>query len=274
MDIEYSHEAVEAVRAAVVDGFYKLPRGGLEVGGVLFGQRSTTSVRIAASRPMACEHAFGPSFILSEKDEAGLKTLLDSAVNDPELNGLVPVGWYHSHTRSEISLSEQDLEVCERYFPEPWQVSLVLRPERMKPTRAQFFLRGAGQGEFLLEPLRAQRRAAPVATVKPAEPAVAQAAATVGRAGRLPWFLFAAALTLAIAMGVAAFLSFRRPPPAFMVEAVRERDRLAVEVKQLRTGLQEQTQRSQDLEAELEALRIVLRTGGARRRLPPPPPAR
>ena len=241
MDIQYSHEDLETLRAEVVDGFYKLARGGLEVGGVLFGRRGGNSVRITASRPMACEHAFGPSFILSEKDEAGLKALLDSAVDDPELSGLVPVGWYHSHTRSEISLSEQDLKIYERYFPERWQVSLVLRPEKMKPTRARFFLRGPGgsvashssHGDFLLEPLRTQRKIAPVAAAKPAEPTVEQAAERVERASRLPWFLFAAALTLAIAMAVLAYS---------MVEAVRERDRLAGEVRQLRIDLKEQTQ--------------------------------
>jgi cell division protein FtsB len=40
-----------------------------------------------------------------------------------------------------------------------------------------------------------------------------------------------------------------------MVEAVRERDRLAGEVRQLRTDLQKQTQRNHDLEAEVEGLR-------------------
>jgi hypothetical protein len=217
---------------------------------------------------MACEHAFGPSFILSEKDEAGLKTLLDSAVDEADLSGLVPVGWYHSHTRSEISFSEQDLKVHERFFPEPWQVSLVLRPEKMKPTRAKFFLRGAGQGEFLIEPLRTQRKTAPVAATRPSEPAVAEGAVTVKRGSRLPWVLFVAALTLAIGMAALAYRSFHLPPPASMVEAVRERDRLAGEVRQLRIDLQEQTQRNQDLEAEMEALRIAARGGAARRRVP------
>ncbi len=268
MDVKYSDEAVEAVRAAVVEGLHKLTRGGLEVGGVLFGQRIGNSVRIVASRPMACEHAFGPSFILSEKDEAGLKTLLDSAVDEADLSGLVPVGWYHSHTRSEISFSEQDLKVHERFFPEPWQISMILRPEKMRPTRAQFFLRGAGQGEFLLEPLRVRRKTAPIVATALAEPTVTQAAVTAGRASRLPWFLFAAALTLAIAMAALAYRGFHLPPPASMVEAVRERDRLAGEVRQLRTDLQEQTQRNQDLEAEMEALRIVLRYGAAARQVP------
>ena len=36
------------------------------------------------------------------------------------------MGWYHSHTRSEIFLSDADLEIHNRYFPEPWQVALVL----------------------------------------------------------------------------------------------------------------------------------------------------
>ncbi|MCL5743068.1 MAG: hypothetical protein M1541_03930, partial [Acidobacteria bacterium] len=74
--------------------------------------------------------------------------------------GLIPVGWYHSHTRSEIFLSEADLEIHRRYFPESWQVALVLRPASMRPTRAAFFFRqadgsirsDASYREFIVEP--------------------------------------------------------------------------------------------------------------------------
>jgi hypothetical protein len=68
------------------------------------------------------------------------------------------VGWYHSHTRSEISLSVQDLEIHNRYFPEPWQVALEVRPHALQPMRAGFLFREAGSAihaessyrEFLL----------------------------------------------------------------------------------------------------------------------------
>ena len=106
-----------------------------------------------------CEHAFGPSFALSPRDQDRLAELLASAEQNPDR--LRPVGWYHSHTRSEIFLSEADQDLHNRYFPEPWQVALVLKPHTFHPTRAGFFFREtdgsihgtASYQEFALAPL-------------------------------------------------------------------------------------------------------------------------
>jgi proteasome lid subunit RPN8/RPN11 len=161
LGIQYSLKALEEVRRAVVDGFLAFPRGGLEVGGVLYGFRESNVVWVAASRPLVCEHAFGPAFLLSEKDEAALRELLKAPDRDPQLSRLRPVGWYHSHTRSGILLSEPDIEIYNRFFPEPWQIALVLRPENGEPMRAGFFVREedgsvrgeSGAPEFDLVPL-------------------------------------------------------------------------------------------------------------------------
>ncbi len=160
--IECAPEVMEVVRAAVIEGFFRLVRGGLGVGGLLFGRRDGETLYIAASRPIPCQHAYGPTFTLSNNDLAGLATLLQASASDPELNGLAPVGWYLSHTRGDLELSERDLEVYNRWFPEAWQVTLVLRPEWMRPTRAAFHVRDA-QGlprqepEFVVEPLAGLR---------------------------------------------------------------------------------------------------------------------
>ncbi len=139
--VQYSLSVLEQVRRAVLDGFYSLPRGGVEVGGVLYGTHENGLVRISAFRPLPCEHALGPTFVLSENDEAALADLLAGPRIGRGLEGLVPVGWYHSHTRSDVSLTQEDLALYDRYFPEPWQVALVLRPYRQDHTRAGFFLR-------------------------------------------------------------------------------------------------------------------------------------
>lgn len=222
--IEYSRSAMEAVRAAVVEGYYKLPRGGLEVGGVLFGQRTGNSVRVLASRPVACEHATGPSFTLSEKDESGLGQLLQSAGADPDLEGMAPVGWYHSHTRSGICLSEQDLEIYDRHFPEPWQVALVLHPEKTKVTRAGFFFREDGGSvhressyrEFEIDHLpKAPKPIPPMARSAP-EPEIAgsdSAEAVPRSAGRVSWLLFAVAWCIAAAALAFALRDYWLPKP-------------------------------------------------------------
>ena len=139
--IEYSGAVMDQIRMAAVDGYHCVPHGGVETGGILFGTYRQNLVRILAWRPILCEYAKGPSFVLSEKDEAALADALQSWRSDPTYAGLEPVGWYHSHTRTEISLTDADLELFDRFFPRPWQVALVVRPASFAPTRAGFFFR-------------------------------------------------------------------------------------------------------------------------------------
>jgi len=153
--VEWPVAVLETVRAEAQDGFFALPHGGLEAGGVLWGTHRSGRVRILAVRPLACEHARGPAFTLSANDHTRLATML---AEGPE--GMQPVGWYHSHTRSDLCLSPADVEIHNRYFPKPWQVALVVRPHAIDPMRAGFFFREkdgsmhaeSSYEEFVLQP--------------------------------------------------------------------------------------------------------------------------
>ena len=134
--IEFPAAVMDEIRAAVVNGYYSVPRGGVEVGGILFGKIERGSVRIESWQPIPCEYATGPSFTLSSNDHVVLKRI----VEDSQLE---PVGWFHSHTRSEIRLTPADIEVYDQFFPGKMQVALVLRPGHLQPTRAGFFFRDA-----------------------------------------------------------------------------------------------------------------------------------
>lgn len=140
LTIEYSLVVIEEIRHEVAEGFQKLSRGGIEVGGLLYGVRDGQTVRILAIRPAACEHANGPAFRLSERDRAALAEQMRHDQQDPRLEGLICVGWYVSHTRTEINLSDSDREIFSTYFKQPWQVTLVIRPVRGGNMRAGFFL--------------------------------------------------------------------------------------------------------------------------------------
>jgi hypothetical protein len=157
--IEYPVAMMNRLRTVAMDAFFAIPRGGVEIGGILFGTIELGRVRLQAFRAVECEHASGPSFILSDPDRARLAALLVSAPEERELAGLTPVGWFRSRTRSEISLSEADVALFDQYFPQSRQVVLVLRPEVGLTTRAGFFFReqdGAlrvesSYSEFLLD---------------------------------------------------------------------------------------------------------------------------
>ena len=151
IEIEYAVAALEEVCAEAVDGLFRFRHGGMEVGGVLFGTADGDRIRVLTYRPLECEHAFGPRFVLSEHDRAALKELLYAPRRERELRGLEPVGWYHSHTRSGVELSPRDLEIYDSYFPQRWQVALVVRPDHYGPARAGFFFRertGAVQTDY------------------------------------------------------------------------------------------------------------------------------
>src|SRR5260370_27146915 len=144
--IDCAPEVLEAVRAASVDGLMRLGRGGIEVGGLLFGQITPDAVHILAARALECEHRFGPSFVLSENDEALLRQSLDPERRDAETRDLELVGWYMSHCRRGYSLAESDIRVFDRYFAKPGCLTLIVMPEKLGPCRAGFFVRDANCG--------------------------------------------------------------------------------------------------------------------------------
>src|SRR5580693_5923861 len=83
--IEYSLVVLEEIRQEVAEGFQKLSRGGVEVGGILYGSREGRMIRILAMRPIACEHARGPAFLLSDADKKLLDEQLSRGAEDPRL---------------------------------------------------------------------------------------------------------------------------------------------------------------------------------------------
>ena len=147
--VECSPALLAAIDDDVRRGFALAPDGGVERGGVLFGDVAADLVTILAYRPVASEE---PSFSFSGETEAGLLAAAELSAADLHLRGLVPVGWYRSCNRTEIRLTAADLDGYRRCFPEPWQVALVLRPERNGPTRAAFFFPQPGGAAGAAQP--------------------------------------------------------------------------------------------------------------------------
>ena len=163
LTIEYSNAVLDEIRIRAAEGYQRMRHGGVEVGGVLLGTRRDGVLRILAVRPIECEYSNGQRWVLSKRDETGLVELLLASGGDPALAGLEPAGYYHSHTREEICLSEADVQIFHRFFPLPWQVALVVRPANLAPARAGFFFREENgtiptesrYGEFQLTPAAA-----------------------------------------------------------------------------------------------------------------------
>jgi hypothetical protein len=142
MSITYSLPLFHEVDFAVNEGYRKIPHGGIEEGGLLFGKIDQSGTRIEAFRPIYCEHASGPSLLFSERDLEALTAQLANAASDPELAALEPVGWFLAHTRGPLLLTEREAELFERYFKKPGTLTVLVKPERFQPTRFGFLVRG------------------------------------------------------------------------------------------------------------------------------------
>ncbi len=141
--VSYSLPLFHEVDFYVNEGFRRIPHGGVEVGGVLYGRLSDNIISLEAFRPIECEHASGPSFILSDRDVENLKSSILAASAEEELAHLRPLGWFIAHTRSGLRMTDREIELFHQFFPEPMRVTVLAKPERFKPTRFAFLVRDA-----------------------------------------------------------------------------------------------------------------------------------
>src|ERR1035438_8390793 len=133
--IQVSLDLVERLGAAVEQGLGTGPRGN-EIGGILFGRPLPgfrRAVLIEDFEAAPCEHVRGASYTLSPKDQrtVGMRSVGRA--------GRQAVGYFRSHTRPGMYLDRDDFAVFSHYFPDPWQVFLLVRPSTEGPPMGGFF---------------------------------------------------------------------------------------------------------------------------------------
>ncbi len=144
--VTYSLAVFHEIDFQVNEAFRRIPHGGVETGGLLFGTLAQNTAKIEAFRGIECEHASGPSFHLSERDLEGLGKQLAAAPSDPELEGLEVLGWFVAHTRSPLQMNEREVVLFEQLFAGPGRIMLLIKPERFQPTRFGFIVRAMDGG--------------------------------------------------------------------------------------------------------------------------------
>jgi hypothetical protein len=144
-----SSSVIERLRLECSMAFEKVPRRGLEIGGILIGrtetEENTTTFWVDGFLAVDSEHRWGPSYLLSESDLAHLQHQLDMC-------GRGCVGIYRSQTRARrLALDEADVKLCGQCFQASPALFLMLAPALK---RAAFFSRADGElqsiGEFAL----------------------------------------------------------------------------------------------------------------------------
>ena len=120
-------------------GFKRVPRRGLEIGGILLGRTETgddiTTFWIDGFEQVESEHRSGPSYVLSESDFSHLQEAIKK-------NKSASLGIFRSQTRSEqLTLQEPDVNLFGRCFETGSAVFLMLGPV---PGIAAFFAQADG----------------------------------------------------------------------------------------------------------------------------------
>jgi len=141
--VEIDFDLMDRLETEVMQAFGSVPRRGLEVGGVLLGTvdtGETNRVRIEDFEPVLSKHEHGPSYVLSgpELEQLGEITARWRARNGRRTR---VVGFFRSHTREGLGLSQEDLELFSQYFPEETSVALVVKPYATRPPVAGLFFR-------------------------------------------------------------------------------------------------------------------------------------
>jgi proteasome lid subunit RPN8/RPN11 len=100
-----------------------------EVGGALIGRwrRDTRNDEsfIVVEAMIPARHTRHGSAFLTFTQESLLALHQDQESRYPRKQ---MVGWFHTHPRMGVFLSEYDLWLAQHFFPEPWQASLVVEP--------------------------------------------------------------------------------------------------------------------------------------------------
>jgi proteasome lid subunit RPN8/RPN11 len=110
-----------------------------EVGGWLVGKwrvdRYTGKEFIVVERILPAPYVRqGSAYLTFTQDsQVAMHAELESRYPDKQV-----VGWYHTHPRMGIFLSQYDTWLHKYFFPQPWQVALVIEPHA---TTAGFFIR-------------------------------------------------------------------------------------------------------------------------------------
>lgn len=136
-----SYGVMDRIAQEAIRGLGSLPRRGAEVGGVLLGsaQRGDKAVvRIVDCLSVPCRHFFGPSYILTQDEKQALQQLLARWRPSPSRN-IYAVGYYRSHTREDLFLSDEDVWLFSTYFADPSRVALLVKPRIASPSVGGFF---------------------------------------------------------------------------------------------------------------------------------------
>jgi hypothetical protein len=147
VSIQVHLDAIGAIARDVIE------EGRVETGGLLLGRvepGDRPSIRIERWQRISCAHRFGQQFVLDQEDQAALVAAAEHIIKTGDLS---VVGLYRSHRRPGLQLEPADVELIARYFGDPSDLMLLVKPESATDISARFFGRNPEGGAQPIGPV-------------------------------------------------------------------------------------------------------------------------
>lgn len=135
---------VDRLLRDVKSAFGSTPRRGVEIGGILLGSiQEDGTISIQEYERVECSHENGPAYSLTEEERAKFAALVQGR-GRVEGAANYAVGYFRSHTREGLGVSEDDVKIFDELFPEDGNVILIVKPYATRASRAGIFFRENG----------------------------------------------------------------------------------------------------------------------------------
>ena len=148
IQIRVDFDVIDRMSAEVMRGFGSVPKRGAEVGGILLGEVEKSGGKLLAHIHdfviIPCDYRRGPSYQLTDSDTSLFSETVHK-VTQKAGSGWGPLGYFRSHTRDGMGLTDDDLQLFSNFFPDPHSVMLLVRPFATKVSQAGFFFEENGQ---------------------------------------------------------------------------------------------------------------------------------
>lgn len=145
--VRLSFGFVDRLLQEVMRGFGAMPRRGVEMGGVLLGWVDGSGpkpvVVVEDYEPVPCQHTRGATYLLSEQEMGRFQETVDRWSSSQGKQSYA-VGYYRSHTREGLGMSDEDLELFNRTLPDASAVCLLVKPFATRVSQAGIFIRENG----------------------------------------------------------------------------------------------------------------------------------
>lgn len=134
-------DVVERLGREVLSAFESVPDRAVEIGGILLGRADpdiSPRIEIRDFEPFFGDYRSDHRFVLSEADRSKFEDLVATRGKAHAYESRV-VGYYRSHNRTGLCLSEEDLTLIRGCFRDPTNVFLIIKPEEDRNLNAGFF---------------------------------------------------------------------------------------------------------------------------------------